>query len=42
LWVGDVGEITFEEVNIIAPSGGGRHYGWPWREGGLVTGHEMS
>jgi glucose/arabinose dehydrogenase len=30
LWVGDVGEITFEEVTIVAK---GRHHGWPWREG---------
>jgi glucose/arabinose dehydrogenase len=30
VWVGDVGEITFEEVTIVSP---GRHHGWPWREG---------
>ena len=30
LWVGDVGEITYEEVTIVEP---GRHHGWPWREG---------
>jgi glucose/arabinose dehydrogenase len=29
LWVGDVGEVTFEEVTIAAA---GRHHGWPWRE----------
>jgi glucose/arabinose dehydrogenase len=31
LWVGDVGEVTYEEVTI---AGAGRHHGWPWREGG--------
>jgi glucose/arabinose dehydrogenase len=30
LWVGDVGEVTYEEVTIAEP---GRHHGWPWREG---------
>lgn len=30
LWVGDVGEITFEELNIVH---NGKHYGWPLREG---------
>lgn len=30
LWVGDVGEVTFEEVTVVQP---GRHHGWPWREG---------
>ena len=30
LWVGDVGEITFEEVTVVQK---GRHHGWPWREG---------
>ena len=29
-WVGDVGEITYEEVTIVEK---GRHHGWPWREG---------
>lgn len=32
VWVGDVGEITFEEVNVI-PKAGGAHFGWPFREG---------
>lgn len=32
LWEGDVGEVSYEELNIIPPDGGGRHYGWPWRE----------
>jgi glucose/arabinose dehydrogenase len=31
LWVGDVGEVTFEEISIAQA---GRHHGWPWREGG--------
>ena len=30
LWVGDVGEVTFEEVTVVQA---GRHHGWPWREG---------
>jgi glucose/arabinose dehydrogenase len=30
LWVGDVGEVTWEEVTIAEK---GRHHGWPWREG---------
>jgi glucose/arabinose dehydrogenase len=28
--VGDVGEITWEEIDVVER---GRHYGWPWREG---------
>jgi glucose/arabinose dehydrogenase len=30
LWVGDVGEVSFEEVTIVRAGG---HHGWPWREG---------
>jgi glucose/arabinose dehydrogenase len=30
VWVGDVGEISYEEVDVVQP---GRHHGWPWREG---------
>jgi uncharacterized protein (TIGR03382 family) len=30
LWVGDVGEVTHEEVDIVTK---GKHNGWPWREG---------
>jgi glucose/arabinose dehydrogenase len=30
LWVGDVGEVTFEEITIAQK---GRHHGWPFREG---------
>jgi glucose/arabinose dehydrogenase len=29
IWVGDVGEITYEEIDVVEP---GRHHGWPWRE----------
>jgi glucose/arabinose dehydrogenase len=30
LWVGDVGEVTFEEITVVEKGG---HHGWPWREG---------
>lgn len=30
LWVGDVGEVSFEEIDIVVA---GRHHGWPHREG---------
>jgi glucose/arabinose dehydrogenase len=30
LWVGDVGEVTYEEIDVAQA---GRHHGWPWREG---------
>ncbi len=30
LWVADVGESTYEEVDVAIA---GRHHGWPWREG---------
>jgi glucose/arabinose dehydrogenase len=32
VWVGNVGESTFEMVQLVPPSGG-LHYGWPYREG---------
>lgn len=31
LWVGDVGEASWEEIDVLAA--GGKHFGWPWREG---------
>jgi len=31
VWVGDVGEVTYEEVTIVQR---GRNHGWPYREGG--------
>jgi glucose/arabinose dehydrogenase len=40
LWVGDVGEVTYEEIDVIPPSGAGKHYGWPWRE--AAFGHPPS
>lgn len=34
LWIGDVGESSYEEVNFIAGgSHGGQNFGWPVREG---------
>lgn len=35
LFVGDVGEITYEEINIVPTTSqaGVGHYGWPYREG---------
>ena len=32
LWVADVGEVTYEEVDLVTK---GQHYGWPFREGGF-------
>ena len=31
LWIGDVGEVTWEEITIS--TGPGQHHGWPYREG---------
>jgi len=39
VWTGDVGDIAHEEIDVI-PSAGGRHYGWPWREG--AAGHAVA
>jgi glucose/arabinose dehydrogenase len=38
VWVGNVGEITFEMIQVVPP-GGAVHFGWPFREGnkGLPT-----
>lgn len=33
LWVGHVGEVTYEMVHVVPP-GGAIHAGWPFREGG--------
>ncbi len=32
VWVGGVGESTFEMIQLVPPSGG-LHFGWPYREG---------
>lgn len=39
VWVGDVGDMAYEEIDVI-PKAGGLHYGWPWREG--AAGHPVS
>lgn len=36
LWVGDVGETSFEEIDVV-PKTGGRHFGWPFIEGPAVA-----
>lgn len=36
LWVGDVGDLTVEEVTIVSP--GGENHGWPSCEGDLPAG----
>jgi glucose/arabinose dehydrogenase len=33
LWIADVGEDAWEEVNVELPGMGGRNYGWPVHEG---------
>jgi glucose/arabinose dehydrogenase len=34
LWIGDVGDVTRDEIDLQpASSGGGENYGWPAREG---------
>ena len=34
-WVGDVGDLTVEELDIVTPGG---NYSWPYCEGNLPTG----
>lgn len=39
LWIADVGQNVWEEVNVVAGNGGpGRNYGWRTREGLVGTG----
>jgi glucose/arabinose dehydrogenase len=33
LWIGDVGQDTLEEVNVLAAGESGADFGWPFREG---------
>lgn len=33
IWIGDVGDVTFEEVNHIPAGSGVLNFGWPAREG---------
>lgn len=35
LWIGDVGEVSEEEITV---GGKGAHHGWPFREGNVVHG----
>lgn len=37
LWIGDVGEQCFEEIDVLG-AGGGANFGWPALEGTLATG----
>lgn len=38
LWIGDVGEITWEEITVS--TGPNQHHGWPYREG--AAGQDVS
>jgi glucose/arabinose dehydrogenase len=39
LWIADVGQDAWEELNVeLAPFSGGRNYGWKCLEGSLCTG----
>ncbi len=39
VWTADVGDIAHEEIDVI-PKEGGRHFGWPFREG--PAGHPVA
>jgi glucose/arabinose dehydrogenase len=39
VWTADVGDMAYEEIDVI-PKEGGHHYGWPFREG--PKGHPVS
>jgi MYXO-CTERM domain-containing protein len=34
LWVGHVGEVQFEMIDVVPPTGN-LHFGWPFQEGGV-------
>lgn len=38
LYIADVGQDTWEEINVEPPGGGGRNYGWPFLEGDRCRG----
>lgn len=37
IWVGDVGQVTREEIDFIPAGVGGRFYGWRCKEGNFTT-----
>ena len=40
LWIGDVGQNEWEEINVVPGNGGpGRHYGWRFFEAAIVAGN---
>lgn len=36
LWVGDVGQLCFEEIDVASHQGAGANFGWPFLEGAHV------
>jgi glucose/arabinose dehydrogenase len=36
LWVGDVGQVCFEEIDVAPDKGAGANFGWPFVEGAHV------